>query len=147
KIYVTSVSASPEPPVKFNTNVQPVVYVGDLTSRTEDRSNVGTTNLARKVADKIPADSTRFFLADLVDIAFFGNAGVAYALSRGGDVLQRVVYAPAAGVSIGSDRNVQIDLGLTPAQSQPCQNPSGVVAGHIGARAYINCWVSRQLGV
>ena len=38
KAYVTSVSASPERPIKFNTNVQPVVYVADLATSTELRS-------------------------------------------------------------------------------------------------------------
>jgi DNA-binding beta-propeller fold protein YncE/cytochrome c peroxidase len=147
KIYVTSVSASPAPPIKFNGNVYPVVYVGDLASRAEDRSNVGTTNLARKVADQLGAGTVRFFLADLVDIDFFGQNGVAYALARGADVLQRVVYDPAKGVTIGSSNNVQIDLLKVGDGAEGCLNPTGVVTAHAGARAYLNCWVNRRLGV
>jgi YVTN family beta-propeller protein len=149
KAYITSVSASPQPPIRFNANVHPVVYVVDLTTFMEDRSNVGTTNLAREVGDALPAGMTRFFLADLIDIAFFGNSGgVGYALARGADVLQRVTYNPINGVVIGSAANVQIDLGPAPAGSPAgCQTPNGVVTAHDAARAFVNCWVNRRLGV
>jgi YVTN family beta-propeller protein len=143
RVYVTSVSASPERPIKFNTNVQPVVYVGNLADSTENLTNVGTTNLARLVKARIPS-GPRFFLADLVDLVFFGSSdgNVAYAVSRGGDVIQRVVYDDAAGVQIGSPQNVQIDL-----LPSGCKNPTGAVAGHKIARLYVNCWVTRNLAI
>lgn len=148
KIYVPSVSASPQAPVKFNTNVQPVVYVGSLTDRAEVLSNVGTTNLARKVADALASGTTRYFLADIVDLSFKGTSNIAYVVSRGADVVQRVVYDTTAGVTIGSDINTQINIGSGAQDgSAACQTPTGIISAIDAPRAYVNCWVNRRLGV
>lgn len=147
KIYVTSVSASPEGPPTFNQNVQPVVYVADLETFTEDKSNVGTENLAKLVRDQIPQGESRFFLADIVDVDFVGD-NIAYVLSRGANVVQRVEYNEALGIQIGSSFNDQIDVGPAPAGAPDgCAAPTGIVTGHANQRAYVNCWVTRRLGV
>ena len=151
KIYVPSISASAAGPPRFNGNVFPVLYVADIASQQEDKSIVGTVNLARKIADAIPAENDRqgrFFLADIVDIDFIGSSNVAYVLSRGADVVQRVTFDPGQGAILGSQFNIQIDVGITPSGSSvSCQNPTGIVTAHSMPRAYLNCWVSRQLGV
>jgi YVTN family beta-propeller protein len=150
RIFVTSISASPKGPPRFNGNVFPVVYVGDLESRKEDTSNAGTVNLARKIADAIPAGKPRNFLADLADISFFGgpDSNVAYTVSRGADAVQRVVFDKTRGVSIGSQFNTTIDVGVPVSSGKPaCQNPTGIVAGHQAPRAFVNCWVSRTMAV
>jgi YVTN family beta-propeller protein len=148
KVYITSVSASPAPPIAFNTNVQPVVYVIDLESGSEDTSPTGTTNLAALVRDGIQMGQTRFFLADIVDASFVGD-GIEYVVSRGANVLQRVEWDSALGTpQIGSSFNKQIDLNAAPmGSSAGCSAPTGVVTGHENEKAYINCWVSRRLGV
>ncbi len=147
KVYVTSVSASPEAPTKFNVNVHPVVYVGDLASREEDKSNVGTTNLARVVKDAVGPDPM-LFLADLTDMAFIGDGNVAYALSRGADAVQRLVYDPALGIQVGSQFNKQIDVTDPPAGSAlGCKTPTGIATAHDAPRAYVNCWLGRSLGI
>ncbi len=152
KLYVTTVSASPAPPFKFNVNVQPVLEVVDLQARLQDTSALGTMNLARLVKEQLldpaaaPGAPARNFLADLIDVGFVGS-DVAYALSQGGDAIQRVVL-DAAGPRLGSDANKQIDIGLAPAGSTlACQTPTGLVVAHTAARAYVNCWVTRSLGV
>jgi YVTN family beta-propeller protein len=147
KIYVTSISASPQAPVRFNSNVFPVIHVGDLGTRTEDRSAVGTANLARLVADAAPAGSTKHHLADIVDLAFIGSSGIAYVISRGADVMQRVVYDGTA-IAVGSDLNLQIDLNVTPEGSdRACRMPTGIATAHGAPRAYVNCLVTRNLGI
>ena len=151
KIYVPSVSVSPAPPLKFNTNVQPVVYVGDLATSTEDLSSVGTTNMAKEIKDELPAP--RFFLADIVDMDFVADKNVGYVLSRGADVMQRVVYDDtlpneADHIKVGSTINGQIDLLIAaPGGGGVCQTPTGLVVAHAAARAYVNCWVSKSLGI
>jgi DNA-binding beta-propeller fold protein YncE/cytochrome c peroxidase len=146
KLYLTSISASPAAPTNFQTNVQPVVYVASLDGRVEDRGALGTANLARLLRDQAPDPAVKFFLADIVDIGFVGGE-IAYVLSRGADVVQRVSYT-GAGPTLGSQFNKQIDLNLTPAGSPgPCQNPTGIAVTHAGARAYVNCWGTRRLGV
>jgi len=147
RAFVPSISASPEAPVAFNTNVQPVLYAASLASFEEDLSSIGTTNLAQLVRDTIPQGDPRLFLADIVDVAFVGDS-IAYVLSRGANAVQRVEYNDATGVQIGSSFNHQIDIGPAPAGAPAgCVGPTGIVTKHGGEGAYVNCWVSRRLGV
>ncbi|MCL4225266.1 MAG: hypothetical protein KJZ91_12450 [Myxococcales bacterium] len=146
RVFVTSISASPAAPANFQANVHPVVHVAGLAGRAEDRGPLGTANLARLVRDQVPDSGPRFFLADIVDLGLVGS-DVAYVVSRGADVVQRVVYA-GAGPTLGSSFNHQIDVNVTPAGSPgPCQNPTGIAITHAGGRAYLNCWGTRRLGV
>jgi DNA-binding beta-propeller fold protein YncE len=146
KVYATSVSAAPQAPTNFQTNVHPVVYVGDLTSGQEDRGPSGSANLAKLAEDAIqPATSgqKRFFLAEIVDLDFVDST--AYVVSRGADVLQRVNYT-GSGITIGTPDQRQIDLAA--ANGPPaCQNPIGVVTSKGLLRAYVNCWITRRLAV
>ncbi len=146
KIYMPSISASPAAPAKFNGNVYPVLYVADLAKKAEDKGVNGTTNLAKKVADTIATGQARHFLADIVDLGFVGESNIGYVLSRGADVVQRIVLEPT-GMVLGSTFNKQIDLLKAPQGNKPCQTPTGIVIAHNGPRAYVNCWVSRNLGV
>ncbi len=146
KIYVPSVSASPAAPARFNGNVYPVLYVANLSTKLEDKGVNGTTNLAKKVVDTIPAGQTRHFLAEIVDLGFVGESNIGYVLSRGADVVQRIVLEPT-GMTLGSTFNKQIDLAKAPQGNKACQTPTGIVIAHEGPRAYVNCWVSRNLGV
>lgn len=146
KVYVPSVSVSPGAPVRFNLNIQPVVYVADLEGRSPDDGPLGTINLARAVKDEA-GDAPAFFLADIVDLSFIGDSGIAYVVSRGADVVQRVVFERAA-TTIGSDRNLQIDVGSPPPGAEAgCQTPTGITTAHGAPRAYLSCWVNRRLGV
>jgi cytochrome c peroxidase len=147
KVYLTSVSASPAAPVVFNSNVFPVMYVADLATGQEDRGPAGTINLAVGVREVVPEGEPKLFLADLVDMAFVADSQIGYALSRGADAIQRVVFEPG-GVTFGSTQNAQIDLLKKPAGSErACQAPTGIVTRHQGTRAYVNCWITRALGV
>ena len=147
KIYVPTIAAAPAAPTNFQTNVHAVLYVGDLAGRAEDRGLNGTMVLPRLVRDQIPDPAAKQFLADIVDVDFIGT-GVAYVLSRGADTVQRIVLDPTQGPLLGSPQNKQIELNTTPASSPgPCQTPTGIVTAHVGARAFVNCWVTRSLGV
>lgn len=148
RIYVTSVSASPEAPTRFDNNVFPVVYVADLASGSEVRDASGSTNLARKVVDAIPnptPQAPRFIPGDLSDIDFVPDSNISYAIGRAGDVMVRVVW-DATQVSVGSSQNVEIDLAGNDAIGR-CQAPIGVAVNRDATRAYVNCWVTRRLGV
>ena len=142
-IYVPSVSASPAAPLAANKNVYPVVYIGDLPSKQPALGYNTSINLAQQV-NKLPvnSDATRFFLADLVDMAFQPGTHKAYFVSRGADVVQRVDFDARPPV-FGSAINKQIDI---QANSQ-CLNPTGIVINSDGTRAYVNCWTVRRLAV
>ncbi|HEU0035860.1 MAG TPA: hypothetical protein VFQ53_34845 [Kofleriaceae bacterium] len=147
RLYVTSVSASPEAPTRFDNNVFPVVYVADLATGAEIRDASGTTNLARKIYDAIPDPSPaspRFIPGDLSDLELVDGSNIAYAIGRAGDVMQRVTFGDT--VEIGSTQNKQIDLAGTDTLGK-CQAPTGLAIDSATNRAYVNCWITRRLGV
>lgn len=147
RVFVTATDAAPEGPPRFDNNVFPVVHVADLATATEITGAAGTTNLARKIYDAIPAPSPsnpRFVPGDLADIAFVDNSNIAYAVGRAGDVMVRVAFV--ANVEIGSTQNKLIDLRGNEAIGT-CHNPTGMVVDSEHGNAYVNCWVSRRLGV
>lgn len=147
RAYITSTSASPAAPVAFNRNVHPVVYVIDLEAGAEDTTPTGTANLATLVRDQISDAAARNFLGDIVGSAFVGD--FAYVVSRAGDTVQRLNYGGST-IVIGSTMNQQINVGNAPAgAASGCQTPTGIVTTHgtTNRRAFLNCWVSRNLGV
>jgi DNA-binding beta-propeller fold protein YncE len=153
RIYITSVSASPQGPTKFNGNVFPVVYVADLPNGIEVRDASGTANLAAKVVDLFnPAKggtepsptNPRFIPGDLSDVAFLDKSQVAYAIGRAGDVMVRLEYG--TDLKVGVNQNNEIDL-IGNATLGTCQAPTGVAVSKTLGRGYVNCWASRRLGV
>jgi YVTN family beta-propeller protein len=146
RVYLPSVSASPQGPPRFDNNVFPVVWVGDLAARAPVTTGAGTTNLAREVVDSFTAPPARFVLGDLVDIDFIPGTNVSYAVSRGADCVQRAVWNDATGVMLGSAATRQIDV-LGNATTGRCQAPTGIALRSDATRAWVNCWVSRRLGV
>jgi DNA-binding beta-propeller fold protein YncE len=148
RVYVTSVSASPEGPPRFDQNVFAVVYVADLGTGAEVRGAGGTTNLTRSAVDLLQTPSEtapRFVLGDLVDMDFVPGKPVAYAVSRAADTIQRIEWQ-GAEVKLGSTRAAQIDVNGDQTVGQ-CLNPVGAVATSDAAQLFVNCWVSRRLGV
>ena len=78
-------------------------------------------------------------------MAFVPGKNIAYAVSRAADAIQRVVWN-ADTVTVGSTQNAQIDV-LGNATIGNCQGPTGNVANEAATRLYVNCWVSRRLGI
>ncbi|MEJ7596948.1 MAG: beta-propeller fold lactonase family protein [Kofleriaceae bacterium] len=147
RLYVTSVAASPEPPIRFDNNVFPVVHVADLASATEVRDASGTTNLARKIVDANPAPTEanpRFIPGELSGIDFVEDSNVGYTIGSAGDVMVRVTFG--ATVEVGSTQNKQIDLGGNDTIGK-CQGPIGLVIDSAAQKAYVNCRITRRLAV
>ena len=148
RVYVTSVSASPEGPPRFDNNVFPVVYVADLASGAEIRDDTGSLDLARAVYDAVPSPSPeqpRFVPGELSDIDFVPDSTVSYVVARAADLMVRVDWAET-GTAIGSTQNAEIDLAGDDTLGR-CQNPTGVVVDKDALVAYVNCWVSRRMAV
>jgi hypothetical protein len=147
RLFITSVSASPEGPPRFDNNVFPVVHVADLASAAEVRDAGGTTNLAREIYDANPSPSPaspRFLPGELSDIDFVEGSNVGYVVGRAGDVMIRLTFG--ATVEVGSTQNKQIDLAGNDTIGR-CQNPIGLVIDEERQRGYVNCWITRRLGV
>ncbi len=141
KVYVAAIGASPGGAPKFDQNVAPVILVGDLATKTEVTGVAGSQSLAPLV-NAFP--DPKFFLADLVDLAFLGTSNVAYAVARGGEAVQRLDYGTGSTLSLGSTANKQIDL-LAGTGGAACQNPTGIAV--IPGKAYVNCWGNQKLGI
>jgi YVTN family beta-propeller protein len=138
-LYVPNVGASPEPPVKFNVNVQGLVGVVDRTlgnAGTEDKAL--TLNLNAQVAKETVVGDPRatldkLFLNDLVAVdADRGGRNFLF-VSRGGNYVMRA----------GLDANGKLNIldGGTPQKATRLQTgnmPTGVVMSGDGKRAYVD---------
>ena len=146
RAYIPAIGASPAGPPKFDNNIAPVVLVGNLVTKQEVVDGSGSQSLA-PIVNGFPAP--KFFLADLVDLSFAVRSpglSIAYAVSRGGEVVQKIDYT-ATGIALGSTANKQIDLVGT-VTGGTCFNPTGIVAlGPPTFKAYVNCWGSQRLAI
>ena len=146
QVFVTSISSSPALPLGFDKNLYAVVYVGDLTAKTEVTGALGSANLTQLV-QALPA-GPKLFLGDTVDIDFVPGTKIAYTVSRAADVIERVDYGGAA-VAIGAPQAKQIDVQGAPVASdvKACHNPNGIALASKLQKAYVNCWGSHRLAV
>ncbi len=141
-IYVPSIAAAPEPPVKFSVNVQAMVSVVDALTRTE------RTNLVVNLNDQIktetqPGDPNtsldRLFANDIVDIDADRAGNNFLLLSRGGNYVMKAKAVGQGRLDIGAPNGV--------VRFQTGNIPSGVVMSHDGRRAYTNNEVSVSVSV
>jgi YVTN family beta-propeller protein len=138
-LYAPSIGAQPEPPVKFNVNVQGLVNVVNTTTRTDVAGR--RTNLNAQVAlePNAPPNTRRLFLNDLVAMdATLAASPVFLFVSRGGDfVIQAQINPFTLQLDIDAPNNVvRYFTGHT---------PNGVVASTDGRRAYTNNEVDRSI--
>jgi YVTN family beta-propeller protein len=134
---VPSIGASPEPPVRFNVNVQALVHVIDLGTLTERPDLTQNLNV-QVLAETAPADPTtdpaHLFLNDVVDIDA-NRAGTDFlVLSRGGNVVVRATRGVDGKLDIGAAAGV--------VRFVTGNIPTGLVMSGDGRRAYVNNDVS-----
>ncbi len=141
RVFVPSIGAAPEPPVKFNVNVQALVHEIDVATLKEIKA--ATVNLNKQIAaEPQPASPTtslgRLFGNDIVAIDANLGGTKYYLVSRGGN------YVIAA--TLNADK---LDIGA-PADVVRFQTghiPTGIVVSGNGARAYTNNSVGRSVSV
>jgi DNA-binding beta-propeller fold protein YncE len=140
-LYVPNVGASPEPPVRFNVNVQGLVGVIDRTQGTAGAEDPALSlNLNAQVAKETqpvaPADKEsldRVFLNDLVAVDADRIGRNFLFVSRGGNYVMRASLDATGKLNI-------LDAGV-PQKAQRLQTgnlPTGVVMSSDGKRAYAN---------
>lgn len=139
RLYVPSIGAAPEPPVKFNVNVQALVHVVNAVQLKEIKAN--TVNLNAQIkTEPDPADPTKslgkLFGNDIVAIDAKNNNFLL--VSRGGN------YVLRAGLRRG-----KLDIGAPDkvVRLQTGHIPTGVVMSGDGSRAYTNNAVGRSVSV
>jgi DNA-binding beta-propeller fold protein YncE len=164
RAFFPSSAASPEPPLRFNANVQSLLSVADTVV---DQETADTFNLNRGINFDLPAglldaqirDNTdRMFPSAPVDIDCAGGATPAcWVVSQGSDFIVRVdgvgdgetptINAPTAAGGVDPspvERIYTIDP-QDPLNSG--RNPRGIAVDANGTRAYVSCPTTRDVVV
>ena len=130
-LFLPNIGAAPEPPVKFNVNVQALVHVVDTTALAEQPARHVNLNAEVKT-ETAPADPTtsldKLFGNDLAAIDADADARVFLIVSRGGNFVFRATL----------DGNGRLTLGSPVVRFQTGNIPNGVAISSDGRRAYVN---------
>lgn len=134
RAFVPNVAAAPEPPIRFNVNVQALVSVldtGALAERTDETLNLNAqikaeTQPAEDVANTV---LTRLFGGDLIAVDADVNGENFLFVSRGGNYVMRAGLGEDGLLTIGAPDVVRFQTGNI---------PTGVVISSDATRAYTN---------
>lgn len=136
-LFVTNVGASPEPPVRFNLNVQALVSSINLANGMDQ-----TVSLNNQIKSEIQPEQEnqsldRLFGNDIVAIESNAAGDEFLIVSRGGNYVMRASL----------DSNGNLDIGATNGvvRFQTGNIPSGVVMSQDGTRAYTNNEVNTSI--
>ncbi|MGI9294465.1 MAG: hypothetical protein ACR2PS_10840, partial [Pseudomonadales bacterium] len=142
RLYLPNVGAGPEPPTKFNVNVQALVHAVDTQALSEREDLHVNLNAQIKTEDE-PADPIgslqRAFGNDLAAIDCDPAGTFCLIVSRGGNFVLRAHVAKDGSLDIGAPDNV--------VRFQTGNIPTGVVIDHAGSRAYVNNEVNVSVSV
>jgi DNA-binding beta-propeller fold protein YncE len=133
RLYIPNVGAQPEPPVRFNTNVQALVGVLSPLTNAETPLSVNlNTYVPREPTPATPNQSLdKLFLNDIVAMDADRRGKNFLVVSRGGNYVIRA--------TIGADGKLTtLDANNTARRLQTGNLPSGVVMSRNGLRAYTN---------
>lgn len=136
-LFVPNVGASPEPPVRFNLNVQALISSVDLASGAESSINLNNQIKAEVQPDEADANSTlqRVFGNDVVAMDSNSEGTEFYIVSRGGNYVMRATLD-----------NGQLSIGAPSVERFQTGNlPSGIAVSRDGRRAYTNNEVSTSV--
>ena len=159
RAYVVNTAASPNGPLRFNSNVQGLVSVLDTATRTEITS--GQT--AASVQQTAPLNlnrgvnflsAPRLFLSNPVAMAWRPDGSDAWVMVQNSDVVVRVTVdangIPTAGLPLsarGPNSHVRVDLQNVSGGQIPGKAPQGIVINAAGNRAFVFNYVSRSVSV
>lgn len=134
RLFLPNIGAAPEPPLKFNINLQSLVYVVDTASKTELTDlHVNLNNQIKDETDPVPADATstlqRVFGSDLIAIDATDDASTILIVSRGGNQVFRATLDASGAIDLSAPNVIRFLTGNI---------PSGVVISGDGRRAYVN---------
>ncbi len=140
-VFAPNIGAQPEPPVRFNVNVQALVSVADavtLTERTDLHVNLNAQVKAEVQPTNVVGSFVRLFGNDIVAIDA-NKQGTRYLIvSRGGNYVFDCSLDAAGRLTIGAPDVVRYGTGNL---------PNGVVISNDGSRAYTDNEVSMSVSV
>lgn len=141
RLYVPNTGAQPEPPIRFNTNVQALVGVVNTGTNTEVAGE--TVNVNAQIKNETQPDPA---VANTVLDRLFGNDLVAMdadaagnnflLVSRGGNYVIRAKRNAAGVLDIGASADAAVADNVV--RFQTGNIPNGVVMSSDGTRAYVN---------
>ena len=129
-LYIPNVGAAPEPPVRFNLNVQALVSSVNLSTGDDSTINLNNQIKVETQPENETESLDRLFGNDVVAIDANAAGDDFLIVSRGGNYVMRA--------SIGSDGNLDIGASEGVVRFQTGNIPSGVVMSNDGTRAYTN---------
>ncbi|MFN0134893.1 MAG: hypothetical protein ACKVS9_02120 [Phycisphaerae bacterium] len=134
RAWVPSIGAQPEPPLRFNVNVQALVHTIDANAQTQvvaEHVNLNAQIAAETQPDAAVANTvlTRLFGGDIVDVEADAAGQNFLFVSRGGNYVLRASLDENGVLDIGAPSVVRIQTGNI---------PTGVVLSSDGKRAYTN---------
>lgn len=138
KLYVPSIAASPEPPVRFNTNIQAFVSVVDSFTNVEITAE--GVNLNTEIATEnggvatVPPSLVRVFASDITSMSI--RDGVALIPSRGGSFAFKATFNTSGVLTLTPPAVVRFETGNI---------PTGVILNSNGTRGYVYAEVDATL--
>jgi YVTN family beta-propeller protein len=131
-LYLPNIGAQPEPPVRFNLNVQGLVHAVDVARLEQDQTRHVNINAQIKLETQ-PANPTqslaRLFSGDMIDIDADPQGRTFLLVSRGGDYVLKAALN-SGKLNIGAPAAVK--------RFRTGHIPTGVVISRSGRRAYTN---------
>ncbi len=136
-LFIPNVGASPEPPVRFNLNVQALISSIDLTNGSDTTINLNDQIKTETQPAEENESLDRLFGNDVVAIDASVNGDDFLIVSRGGNYVMRASLDNEGLLDIGAPSNV--------VRFKTGNIPSGVVISYDGSRAYTNNEVSMSV--
>lgn len=141
RLYLPNIGAAPEPPVKFDVNVQALVHVVDADTLSE-LTNLHVNLNAQIKNEPVPSDPTsldKLFGNDIVAIDANRDGTDFLIVSRGGNYVIRASLDVNGKLDIGAPDNV--------VRFQVGNIPTGLVMSKDGRRAYVNNEVNASVSI
>lgn len=132
QLIVPSIGAQPEPPIKFNVNIQGLVHTIDRASQ-QEQANL-TLNLNNQIKTEVqpnPAAGSlvRLFTNDVVALDGTPNGSSLFIVSRGGNYVLRAARDATGAITTGAPTVVRFQTGNL---------PNGIAVSRDARRAYVN---------
>ncbi|MEK7483363.1 MAG: beta-propeller fold lactonase family protein, partial [Planctomycetota bacterium] len=138
KLYIPSIAASPEPPLRFNTNFQ--AYVSVIDTLTDSEITAEGVNLNSEIATEnggvatTPPSLVRVFASDITSMSI--REGVALIPSRGGSFAFKATFNTSGVLTLTPPTVVRFKTGNI---------PTGVILNSTGTRGYVYAEVDATL--
>lgn len=132
QVIVPSIGAQPEPPIKFNVNIQGLVHTIDRQLQQEQATlTLNLNNQIKTELDPNPAEGSlaRLFTNDLVALDATADGSTIFFVSRGGNYVLRATRDASGAITIGAPNVIRFQTGNL---------PNGIVLSKDGRRGYVN---------